>query len=104
MGRDRHTTYQRHFSDAAFQKKLRNATSLLREQAILLYLLLRGKETPALVKVSIVGVLGYFVCPVDLIPDYLPFGFTDDLSAVTAMLCMLDGYITQEMRQRAKEK
>jgi len=103
MSSDQHTTYQRHFSDSAFQKKLRNATNLLREQAILLYLLLRGKETPALVKASIVGVLGYFVCPVDLIPDYLPFGFTDDLSAVTAMLCILDGYITPEMRQRAKE-
>jgi uncharacterized membrane protein YkvA (DUF1232 family) len=100
---DQYTKYQRHFSDSAFQKTLRNATSLLRGQAILLYLLLRDKETPAWVKASIIGVLGYFVCPIDLIPDFLPFGFTDDLSAVTALLCVLDSYITPEMRQRAKE-
>lgn len=104
MSNDRHTKYQRYYSDMAFQKQIKNATSLLREQAILLYLLLRGKETPALVKASIIGILGYFICPVDLIPDCLPFGFTDDLSAFTAMLCILGGHIKPEMRQRAKEK
>lgn len=29
------------------------------------------------------GAIAYFVLPADLIPDFLPFGFSDDMAALT---------------------
>ncbi len=34
----------------------------------------------------IVAALGYFICPIDLISDFLPFDFVDDLAILTTTL------------------
>lgn len=48
--------------------------------AALFYHILRAPTTPNSVKLSILPYLGFFVAPLDLIPDILPgLGFTDDV-------------------------
>jgi len=42
---------------------------------------LSGKNRQA--QVLAIGALLYFINPIDLIPDYLPFGYMDDLGVIT---------------------
>ena len=94
--------YRRHYTKRAFFLKTRKLTGRLLEHALLLYLILTRKETPLYIKLLIIGVLGYLICPVDVYPDCLPFGYTDDFMMMATLLASLDGYVTDEMRQRAK--
>lgn len=95
--------YSRYFSAQAFFRKIKKLTGKLLEHAILLYLIMSERETPLYVKLLIIAALGYLICPFDVIPDYLPFGYSDDLAVMAALLASLKGYVTDEMRQRAKE-
>lgn len=48
---------------------------------------LKDENTPGKHKMIIIGALGYFILPVDLIPDFIPVaGFTDDAAALIACL------------------
>ena len=42
-------------------------------------------------KAIVFGVLGYFILPIDAIPDMIPFGgFTDDFAALTAAIIAIN--------------
>jgi uncharacterized membrane protein YkvA (DUF1232 family) len=48
------------------------------------------------------GALGYFISPIDAIPDLTPLlGYTDDLLIISAALIMSQRYQTDEMRIKA---
>lgn len=100
----RNDTYRHHFSESGFFSKIKQLTGTLQESAFLLYLVMSNKDTPHGIRLVIIAALGYLICPFDAIPDYLPFGFTDDLAVLAALVASLDGYITAEMRQRVREK
>lgn len=47
--------------------------------ALLLYYAIADKAVPLKDKVVVMGALGYFICPADILPDILgPLGYTDD--------------------------
>ena len=53
---------------------------------------------------TLLGALGYFVLPIDALPDIMPFlGFTDDAAVLAAAIAAVAGSITVEHRARAKE-
>ncbi len=95
-------TFRRYFSENAFFQKIRELTGTLLESAKLLYMVMSKENTPVGVKLAIVAALGYLICPFDAIPDFVPFGYTDDLAALTALIASLDSYITDDMRRKAK--
>ena len=68
--------FTKHFSVSALNEKIsyvaKMATTELIRTAISLYVILEETTVPILVKASIVGALGYFICPIDLILDFLP--------------------------------
>lgn len=101
-------TYEDKFSETGFWAKLRNhAKSIginLVYQVLLLYYVLRSDNCPAKLKLTLTGVLGYFLSPIDFIPDMTPIiGYTDDIYAVSIAFAMAQFYITEEMRSSAKE-
>ena len=56
-------------------------------------------------KARLYGALGYFLLPVDLIPDaILGMGYSDDLAALVYVLHTVSSNITPEVKQRAREK
>lgn len=56
-------------------------------------------------KMLILGALGYFILPVDAIPDFIPVaGYTDDLAALTAIYNVVKGSLGPEAARRADEK
>ncbi|MGE7473199.1 YkvA family protein [Bosea sp. NPDC003192] len=64
----------------------------------------RDPATPRRVKLTLLAALGYFVLPLDAIPDVMPLlGFTDDAAVIAAALAAVAGSITPQHRQKAKE-
>ena len=71
--------------------------------ALLLFYAYRRKETPAWAKNIILGTLGYFLAPIDAIPDLSPLiGYTDDLGVLSFGLVTIAGFINDEVRGNAK--
>lgn len=99
----------RYYSEESFWEKI--STFALRagkeivEKALVLYYCLLDLDTPAWARTVIVGALGYFILPLDAIPDFTPLtGFLDDLGALTAALGVVAMHIKPEHRERAHHK
>lgn len=94
--------YGEHFSSERFFDKLKTLSGGsfcgLIKKAITLYALLKSDQVSASVKLLIVAALGYFICPVDAIPDFIPVaGYSDDLSVMTLLLAQLDSLVTADI-------
>lgn len=99
--------YQKHYSDDDFWSKvgrvLKKAGGKVIYYAILLYCVLKSPSVPEKYKLMIIGALGYFILPVDLIPDFIPVtGYADDLSALIACYKMVKANVTPEIKAEAK--
>lgn len=101
--------YAEHFSEEKFWDKLlkfgKQAGVKLTYGALLLYYTFQKPTIPKKVKSIILGALGYFILPIDVIPDITPVvGFTDDLGMVVAALVVVAAYIDGDTKQLAKNK
>lgn len=72
----------------------------------LYYAMALGVATPAQVA-AIIGALGYFISPIDAVPDVLPGGLLDDggvlALAVTTLACCSDPRVVEAANAKAKE-
>ena len=74
-------------------------------KALQLYYVAQSPNCPKRVKMGIYSALGYFILPVDAIPDFIPItGYTDDLAAIAMALLLAQVYITDDIRARARAK
>ncbi|MBE6207770.1 MAG: DUF1232 domain-containing protein [Rikenellaceae bacterium] len=72
---------------------------------LLLYYALQSPQTSTKDKSIIYGALGYFILPLDLVPDFIPLaGFGDDLGALVWAISRVVANITDEVRQQARTK
>ena len=72
---------------------------------LLLYTMLISGKTALKDKAVIIGALGYFICPIDLIPDIMiGTGFLDDASILMFALTTISSSITQEIRLDARKR
>ena len=70
--------------------------------ALILYYTLKRKDLPAKTRAIILGALGYFILPADVIPDIVPvLGFTDDMGILAAALAAVAMYVDDEARAKA---
>ena len=73
--------------------------------ALLFYYVLKDPMVSRKDKSLIYGALGYFILPVDLIPDAIPMvGFSDDLAALVAVYVAMKRSITPAIEAQAKVK
>jgi uncharacterized membrane protein YkvA (DUF1232 family) len=99
----------KHYSDEKFWGKLKKfakkAGASVVYAVLLLYYTLQKPEVPMKTKSIILGALGYFILPLDLIPDVLVgLGYTDDLDALGIALFQVAMYIDEDIKNQAKEK
>lgn len=91
-----------------FEKVLNNLQGIGEEllyNVFVLFYLLQEDTVPMKVKATIIGALGYFIAPLDLIPDLAPgVGYGDDAAAVAGALALAAFYITPEIKERARNK
>lgn len=100
--------YSEYYEESAFKNKMRDFGSRLGSKAlypaVLLFNLLRDKNTPLEVRGVIVASLGYFICPLDFIPDIVPvLGMTDDVGALTLAVQLVKQHITQELEDKTSD-
>jgi len=101
--------YADQYEENAFWEKIkkfgRKAGFKVCYAALLLYYVLRSPDTSSKDRAKILGALGYFILPIDLIPDFIPIaGYTDDLAAlVWGVYCVIKG-ITPEVKASAAVK
>ena len=87
-----------------FWEKLRRiakyASRHLLEISLLLYYTAQHPKVPGWEKICIYSALLYFINPMDVIPDFLPLGLTDDLTILSAALARIHHHIDDDIRRR----
>ena len=101
--------YAEDYSENDFWSKSKSAVKKLGIQtlykALQLYYVAKDPNCPPRIKAAILATLGYFISPMDLIPDITPVvGFSDDMIAISFALTMAQLYITEEIKLMAKER
>ena len=101
--------YQEHYDESKFGSRLpkvaRKAGSKLVYAVLLLYYVLRSKTVSKADKSKIYGALGYFLLPLDILPDFIPLaGYTDDLTAIIWAVHTVWKNLTPDIKAQAAAK
>ena len=101
--------YENEYTENGFWSKLsrfaRVAGREVVEKALWLYYTAQRPDTPAWAKSIIYSTLGYFILPIDAIPDITPVvGYADDLGALAVAIATLAAYIDPGVKDRARRK
>ncbi|WP_280541901.1 YkvA family protein [Chromohalobacter sp. 11-W] len=94
------------FQEQRFWHKItrygRRAGREVTRRALQLYFVLQRPDVPVWAKTTIFGALGYFISPLDAIPDLIPAGgYVDDASVLGAALIAVSVYIDDDVKARA---
>ena len=101
--------YQKRYNEQDLTRKLgraaRKAGIKVIYLVLLLYYVLKSPSVRTSDKGKIWGALGYFILPIDLIPDFIPVaGYTDDLAALLWAFYAVAKNVTPEIESQAKKK
>lgn len=101
--------YQHKFSTANLQNKIKRYSQIiglnLLYKVLQLWYVLQKPDVPAKSKAIIMGALGYLISPIDFIPDLTPvLGYNDDAAAIIFALFLVQQYIDEDVKSKAKEK
>ena len=102
-------SYSNKFSSKGFVDKIsriaKRAGAKLVYAALVLYYSLHSKKVSVKDKAIIIGALGYLISPLDAIPDAIPIvGLGDDMAVLAYVLKKVWNQITDEAKDKAKEK
>lgn len=97
------------YSDSLFWEKIKKYAALtgatVAYAAFIVYYALNSDHIPAKIKAMLYSALGYFINPLDVIPDMTPaIGYADDLAILTAVIRVIAFYITAAIREKAKNR
>jgi uncharacterized membrane protein YkvA (DUF1232 family) len=101
--------YSKYYSEKSLWEKIKKFSKAAGAKVVyavlLLFYVMQDKKVSIKTKLSIAAALGYFIFPVDAIPDLTPFiGYSDDLGVLLFTISQLSSNITPEIEQKAKEK
>lgn len=109
---DKYSEYESNYSDSNFKVKIASTASKLGKKLtsdfLFVYCLLTDKDSPinkSTKKALLIGVLGYFILPIDIIPDYIPgAGLVDDAAALAALIASLEKTLDADIIKKYKSK
>lgn len=105
---DGYCSYGCYFSTSELWNKIKNVAQKAGIKVVyavlLLYYVATDENVSLSDKAKIYGALGYFILPIDLIPDIVPGGYVDDMSALLWALRAVWDNITPEIERKAKTK
>ena len=102
-------SYQSEYSESGLWKKVKTVAKKASIKTIymvlLLHYVLKSPNVSIEDKAKIYGALGYFILPIDLIPDFIPIvGYSDDVAALAYALHAVWKNVTPEIKQQAQQK
>lgn len=100
--------YEKEYSESELWKKIGEVAKMAGLRVIyyvlLLYYSLQSDTVSLKEKALIIGALGYFILPVDLVPDFIiGLGYGDDAAALVAVVKMLEN-LNDDIKTQAKNK
>lgn len=100
--------YEKEYSESELWKKIGEVAKMAGLRVIyyvlLLYYSLQSDTVTLKEKALIIGALGYFILPVDLVPDFIiGLGYGDDAAALLAVVKMLEN-LNDDIKAQAKNK
>ena len=103
------STYEKNFSFSGLMSKIKETAKKAGLKAIymalLLYYALESPTISVMDKAIIYGALGYFITPIDIVPDILPLiGLSDDIAVLAWAFSRVKHNITDLTREKAKTK
>ena len=101
--------YSKFFSEKSLWEKIKQysktAGATVVYAALLLFYIMKDKNTSVKSKVTIAAALGYFIVPTDAIFDFTPIiGYSDDLGVLLFALGQISSNITPEVKEKARQK
>lgn len=110
----KYAEYSANYSESDFDDKIKSFGNKLGGKIcgdfFFLRDLVKDKQSPLYTKNKqllpiILGVLGYFILPVDIIPDFIPVaGLSDDALALATVIKLLTGKEFEPYRTKSKEE
>jgi len=99
--------YKEEFTEVGFFQKIKNFGKAAGMKTVytglLLYYAFRRKDTPKWAKGIVLGALGYFISPIDGVPDLTPFiGYTDDFGVMMFALVTISAYVNKDVKEQDK--
>ena len=99
--------YEKEFEEESFWEKIKNYGKKIGIKplyaALILYYAL--PKASLIDKAIILGSLGYFIAPLDVIPDFIPIiGFMDDIAILMWAFYKIKKNIDDEVKEKAKSK
>lgn len=100
--------YEKEFSEDGLWEKIasvaKKAGIKVVYYALLLFYALKSENVKMSDKALIIGALGYFILPLDLVPDFIPIaGYGDDAAVLYDLIQKLD-CIDEHVKAQAKNK
>lgn len=100
--------YSKDYSEKNFFGKIKSAVKKagagIIYKALQLFYVTQNPNCPMRIKAGIFAALGYFISPLDMLPDFTPIiGYTDDAAAIAAAITLAHMYIDDTVRQKAKD-
>ena len=101
--------YGKNYSEDGLWNKisgnLKKAGANLIYEVLQLFYVAQNPNVPTKIRAAMIAPLGYFISPVDLIPDLTPVvGYTDDAAVIAMAIAFAHAYIDDETRRKAKDK
>ncbi|PKL78915.1 MAG: hypothetical protein CVV25_09795 [Ignavibacteriae bacterium HGW-Ignavibacteriae-4] len=101
--------YSKEYSEQSFWGKIKGFAKVAGIKvvyvALILYYTLQDPNVPKKAKAIIIGALGYFILPIDLVPDLIPVaGYSDDFAMLFWALLQVMTHINRGIRAKAKQQ
>lgn len=99
--------YKKNYDDSSLWNKLKETATTAGKTVIAKVLLLYYAigNMSASEKALVLGALGYFILPIDLIADFYPVvGFSDDLAALAFVFAKVSSKIGPDAKDNARKK
>lgn len=97
--------YSQYYSPQALFEKIKNVGRSLGIKSVYLILILYyasfDKSLPLKDRMMVIAALGYFILPLDLIPDALPGGFADDTAALMYVVKHIWNNLSEDTYRKA---
>lgn len=102
-------SYKKFYSENKLFSKLKKYATKVGTKVVyailILFYAMKKPEISMKEKLIVIGALGYFIAPIDSIPDFIPLaGFTDDFGALMFALIKIARHIDDEVKEKAKNK